>query len=235
MEHDAAAVADLPLHVLESIISLLFHEAPRGTAALTCAAAVGPVRQACRKFRDTVDGLISELTFVQRHGACDSGPSKQQPSRPVKSDKRLSKQRMPRIEAAKRLERANEVREAMLRISSRAPMLSSVVVEVGRGVGPAVADLLSAGPSRLRSVELAFNCIGDSGAKVLAEALKGNATLRRLGLRRNAIGDVGAEASSEPLASGSLMHHQALSISFPQLLRRLQPPSRRTTPSHTWP
>jgi Ran GTPase-activating protein (RanGAP) involved in mRNA processing and transport len=50
------------------------------------------------------------------------------------------------------------------------------------------------------------NCIGDAGAKAVAEAIKVNSTLQEINLNMNSIGDEGAKAVAEAMKFNSTLH-----------------------------
>ncbi|TYZ69301.1 hypothetical protein PybrP1_003929 [[Pythium] brassicae (nom. inval.)] len=74
-----------------------------------------------------------------------------------------------------------------------------------------LGHVLAAGGSRLRTLDLGFNRIGDRGAALLAQALETNATLERLYLSGNDIGPAGALALARALAANSALRSLHLS------------------------
>lgn len=74
-----------------------------------------------------------------------------------------------------------------------------------------LGHVLAAGDSRLRTLDLGFNRIGDRGAALLARALETNAVLERLYLSGNDIGPTGAQALARALAANSSLRSLHLS------------------------
>ncbi|CAO3563710.1 unnamed protein product [Mortierella alpina] len=72
---------------------------------------------------------------------------------------------------------------------------------------------LTEGLSRLTSLDLSGNSIGDKGAQALSEALKINSTVTTLNLGSNSIGANGAQALSEALKTNSTLTTLRLSFS----------------------
>ena len=65
----------------------------------------------------------------------------------------------------------------------------------------AIADALRAQPSRLRSINLKANYIGEKGALALAAAVLKNAVLQVLDLSANEIGAAGVQQMSDLIAA----------------------------------
>ena len=71
----------------------------------------------------------------------------------------------------------------------------------------AVPLLSSQGATRVRTLDLRYNSIGDDGAEALARGLSMNPNLQNLSLRNNFIGPVGAASLCEALETNTTVEH----------------------------
>ena len=93
-----------------------------------------------------------------------------------------------------------------LRENGRVSFLGLRNVGLGDDGAAAVAGLLRTGASALTTVDLAFNTIGDEGARALAMAVCANSRLTRLNLGHNQVGDAGAVVLAEAIRGNAVVN-----------------------------